>query len=187
MTHVDFVLLNHNSGAYVEESIEALEAQTSPDWELLVVDNASTDGSLECITDRIRKSRLANWDVVQSPVNLHFAGGMNLGISKTRAEIVVPLNSDVYLGPRFVELVSSAYDRCAGQKVGSFVGQEMVWDWQGRGLLDERRSYGVSLLRRLVLCAWHPEHNCLSTLLATCGLCSSLLSKSFDGCQAAEW
>ena len=63
-----------------------------PDWEVLVVDNASTDGS----------DKLAH---ITSKTNIGFAAGNNLGIRRTKGEYILLLNSDTIVYSKTIETV----------------------------------------------------------------------------------
>jgi GT2 family glycosyltransferase len=99
------IVLNYNGRGFVSDAIRSLLEQDAPGVEVLVVDNASTDGSAEEIKaafgERVR--------LVRSPRNLGFGGGNNLGIRQARGRHIVLLNSDAVAAPSFVrELVEAA-------------------------------------------------------------------------------
>ncbi len=89
------VVVNFNSSAFLDGCMRALFACRLPPVEVVVVDNASTDDSL---------LEMAAWPQViveQSSVNLGFAGGANLGFSRTESSVVVLLNPDVEVDQDF--------------------------------------------------------------------------------------
>lgn len=93
--HWAAVIVNYNGSIFLDPCLRALFACDAPPSEVVVVDNASTDDSLQ---------ELAAWpraDVRPSQVNLGFAGGANLGIRATEAPLVVVLNPDVEVDPGF--------------------------------------------------------------------------------------
>jgi GT2 family glycosyltransferase len=99
------IVLNYNGRGFVGDAVRSLLEQDAPGVEVLVVDNASKDGSAEAIEaafgERVR--------LVRSPRNLGFGGGNNLGIRQARGRHVVLLNSDAVAAPSFVrELVDAA-------------------------------------------------------------------------------
>lgn len=110
------VIVNYNGSIFLDPCLRALFACDHPPTEVVVVDNASTDDSLQ---------ELTAWpqvDVRQSPVNLGFGGGANLGIRSTEAPLVVVLNPDVEVDPDFgtaLERVFAATPRlgAAGAKL----------------------------------------------------------------------
>jgi GT2 family glycosyltransferase len=99
------IVLNYNGRGFVNDAVRSLLEQDAPGVEVLVVDNASTDGSAEEIEaafgERVR--------LLRSPRNLGFGGGNNLGIRQARGRHVVLLNNDAVAAPSFVrELVEAA-------------------------------------------------------------------------------
>lgn len=87
---VSIVLPTYNSAEYIGASISSVLGQRFGDFELLVLDNASSDGTAEVVASfhdpRLRYRR--------NPVNLGFAGNVELGRSVARAPYVAMQNSD---------------------------------------------------------------------------------------------
>jgi GT2 family glycosyltransferase len=86
---VSVVIVNYNGKKFLSECIESLYAQSYPDFEILVVDNASVDGSIEFLTSGFPAVR-----IIRNPANLGFAGGMNAGILDARGPFILALNND---------------------------------------------------------------------------------------------
>ena len=102
---VSAIVLNYNGHGFVTESVKSLLDQDFGDIEVLVVDNASSDGSAEEIEavfgDRVR--------LLRSSRNAGFGAGNNLGIRAARGKYIVLLNNDAVAAPSFVrELVAAA-------------------------------------------------------------------------------
>jgi GT2 family glycosyltransferase len=180
MPILSFVLLNYNSGKYVENLIDSLAAQTNPDWDLIVVDNASSDDSLELIINRIKKNKIKNWKVLRLERNFHFAKGMNEGIKVAKGEVIVPLNTDVFLSAEYVETLSSAYKNNKKERIGVFVGNEYIWDWNANDLTDQLRSSGATFVRRIALSTWNPEYEPEWKLLGPSGAAPALTQKALE-------
>jgi N-acetylglucosaminyl-diphospho-decaprenol L-rhamnosyltransferase len=87
------VVVNYNAGPALVACVASVLAQDPPP-ELVVVDNDSTDGSLEALRQAHPGVR-----VVRSGGNLGYARAANLGIAATDAPVVAVLNPDTVLGP----------------------------------------------------------------------------------------
>jgi len=92
------IIVNFNGGDYIRRCVEALLNQTEPAFECFIMDNGSTDGSLEDlpnIDDRFNIERLNE--------NLGFAKANNLGADKAQADWIVCLNPDAFAHPNWLE------------------------------------------------------------------------------------
>jgi GT2 family glycosyltransferase len=83
------VLVTHDSAEHVEDTLRAVVAQMGPGDELVVVDNASSDGTVDAVRRAAAAAR-----VVRSHENLGFAGGANRGAAATTAPLLFFLNPD---------------------------------------------------------------------------------------------
>ncbi len=83
------VVVNHNAGALLQLCLDALKAQSFGDFEAVIVDNASTDGSIETL--RLPDARFS---VLQAGENLGFAAGTNLGTVGCKTKWIATLNPD---------------------------------------------------------------------------------------------
>ena len=85
------VIVNYNGAHLLPDCLDALDAQRSgaPEFETVVVDNASTDDSLELLAAKYPWAR-----VVASAANLGFAGGNNLALREVTTPFAVLLNND---------------------------------------------------------------------------------------------
>jgi len=97
---VSVVVVNYRGAAYLAACLTALAEQTLPRhrYEVVVVENASTDGSARLIREQFPWVRL-----VESPVNLGFAAGNNLGVRQARGTWVALLNNDTVADPFWLE------------------------------------------------------------------------------------
>ncbi len=180
MALISFVLLNHNSGNYVENLIDSLAKQSNNDWDIIIVDNASIDDSLNRIISKIESYKLKNWNVIRLSKNLHFAGGMNAGISHAKGKIIVPLNTDIYLDPQYVDILSVAFQKYKREKIGTFVGNELIWDWSKKCLTEKYRNHGVSFVRRMHISKWHPDFETKLKLLGPSGCAPPIIRKALE-------
>lgn len=93
---VTIVIPNYNGLTYMEPCFQALENQTCREFEVLVVDNGSTDGSVEWL----KKQQIP---AVFLPENIGFAGAVNIGIKKSRTPYVILLNNDTRADKNYVK------------------------------------------------------------------------------------
>jgi N-acetylglucosaminyl-diphospho-decaprenol L-rhamnosyltransferase len=87
------VIVAHDSLSDLRRSLPALAAQLGSDDELIVVDNASSDGLVDELVSIVPGARL-----IRSRVNLGFAAGVNAGAREARGDLLVLLNPDVLVG-----------------------------------------------------------------------------------------
>ena len=105
MTLVSVVTPSFNQSAYLEQAIRSVLEQGYPEIEYMVMDGASTDGSVEII--RKYSSRLAYW---ASEKDSGQADAINKGMRRAKGEIVAWLNSDDYYLPGAIESAVAALE-----------------------------------------------------------------------------
>jgi glycosyltransferase involved in cell wall biosynthesis len=100
---ISIVMPTHNAGRYITTAIESVLQQTYPNWELLVIDDASTDNTqalMQTFTDtRIRYHRTERVG--------HPAGVRNIGLKLVQGEFVGFLDSDDCFFPETLEKLSA--------------------------------------------------------------------------------
>ena len=87
---VSVIIPVYNGEKFLRDAIESILAQTYPDFELLVIDDASIDGSLELI----RSYDDPRMRILENPVNLGLSGVRNRGIKEARGEYIAFLDCD---------------------------------------------------------------------------------------------
>ncbi len=102
---VSIVIVNWNGKKWLERCLESLAQQTYKSFEIILVDNASEDDSVEFV-----RSHFPLVKIVQSEKNLGFSGGNNLGIEKAVGELIMLLNNDTWVENNFLEeMVETLY------------------------------------------------------------------------------
>ena len=89
------IIPNYNGLKFMDECIRSLNAQTYPNFRTLVVDNGSTDGSVEWLKEH-------QIDTIFLPENTGFYGAVNVGIKAADTPYVLLLNNDVRVDEYFV-------------------------------------------------------------------------------------
>lgn len=111
---VSIIILNWNGKEDTIECLESLKHITYPNYEILLVDNGSTDGSVECF-----KERYPETEIIENGENLGFAEGNNVGIRRAMdkgTEYVLPLNNDTVVDSHFLEELIEVAEK--DQKIG---------------------------------------------------------------------
>lgn len=113
---VSVLVVNFNGAKHLPACLTALEQQSVPRhrFEVVVVDNASADGSVELVRGRFPDVRLVPLDR-----NTGFAGGNNVAARHARGRLLVLLNNDTVPDPYWLEELLRVADENPGRAVAS--------------------------------------------------------------------
>lgn len=100
---VSIIIVNWNGGDVFRNCLLSLKKISYPDWELVVIDNASSDGS-ERFPEELG---IKNLTVINNESNVGFAPTNNLGYEKARGEYILLLNNDTEVAPDILESLTS--------------------------------------------------------------------------------
>lgn len=106
MKRVSVVIPNWNGKHLLGPCLDSLALQSHPDIEVIVVDNASHDGSADFV-----KSHHADVTLVELERNLGFAPATNRGVERSTGQIIAFLNNDTVCHPDWTAEVAKALDR----------------------------------------------------------------------------
>lgn len=102
MPSVSIIIPLHNRAAELPQTLESIRAQTSGDWEAIIVDDHSTDGAKEVAEQYAMKD--GRFRVIDLPGPKRGApAGRNLGILESKGEFIIFLDSDDLISPTCVE------------------------------------------------------------------------------------
>jgi GT2 family glycosyltransferase len=105
VSRVSVVIPNYNGLAHLPECFASLDVQTFRDFEVIVVDNASADGSLEWLSTQRPDVR-----VIARAVNGGFSTAVNAGIRASSAPYIALLNNDTAAEPQWLASLVGALD-----------------------------------------------------------------------------
>ena len=100
MPQVSILIVNYNGLRYVHNLFNSLKCQTFSDFEVIIVDNASTDKSLMAIYEY--KENL-NLKIIENKKNVGFSKANNEGIRWCMGRYIVFLNNDTYVDDHWLE------------------------------------------------------------------------------------
>lgn len=98
----------YNKAPYVRKALESIVSQTCKDWELIIVDDGSTDNSLEVVNEYSRDVLCVMCDVCKNvrviqQKNAGVAAARNRGVAESHGEYVCFLDADDWWEPTFLE------------------------------------------------------------------------------------
>lgn len=99
---ISIVMPVYNSEQFINDTIRSVLAQTYEDWELILIDDASTDGSEAVICEYIKYDKRIRY--IRLEKNSGAAYARNIGISKARGNYIAFLDSDDLWRPEKLEL-----------------------------------------------------------------------------------
>lgn len=155
---VSIVMPCHNMEKYIHDAIASVLRQQFANWELIVVDDASTDGSMSVVaTLAANEPRIR---VITNAENLYLAETLNVGIRASHGRYVMPLDPDNMLGEGALGWLVDALERdrdisiaYGAMSVIEEDGREWVSSWPGqfdfrRQLIHQNQIPSTSMYRR---------------------------------------
>jgi|SRR5665647_225894 GT2 family glycosyltransferase len=132
---VAVVVLNWNGLSDTVRCLESLEAVVYPTYEIILVDNGSTDDSVAFLS-----SRYPQITIIKNENNLGFAGGNNVGIRyalKKRSDYVLILNNDTVVEPGLITALVDVAERdprigMSGPKILYYDDPTKIWSAGGK-------------------------------------------------------
>ncbi len=107
---VSIIIVNYNGERLLDECLQSVEGQEYKNIEIILVDNASADNSVERV-----QTKFPHVKIIRSDKNLGFAGGNNLGAQSASGEYLVLLNNDTVVDKAWlVELIMTMKENNAG-------------------------------------------------------------------------
>jgi GT2 family glycosyltransferase len=119
------VIPNWNGAAHLPTCLDALQRQTLADFETIVVDNGSTDGSLALL-----RQRYPEVQVIALPANRGYAGACNAGLEAAGGEVLALLNNDTEVEPSWLAELVLALQR--HPEAGMATPKVLLWDDHSR-------------------------------------------------------
>lgn len=135
------MVVTHNRKELLAHCLHSIQNQVDAVYEVILVDNASTDGTVEFVHENY-----PNIKIINKNINSGFCEGNNAGIRAARAPIVALLNNDAVVGPTFLRQLLAALEdhpdaAMAACKILQYENRTLIdkaghliyWDGQNRG------------------------------------------------------
>ncbi|OGH88646.1 MAG: hypothetical protein A3J93_00945 [Candidatus Magasanikbacteria bacterium RIFOXYC2_FULL_42_28] len=127
MPKLTISLVVHNGENYIQFIISSLKLQTFKDWELIIIDNASTDQTVELLELGLKDSGIT-YRIIRNSENFGFAVGHNQAFAEVKTPYFLLLNADMYLMPDVLERMTAFMDM--HQDAGAVAPRLMRWDFE---------------------------------------------------------
>lgn len=173
---ITIILPFYNCEDYLQEAIDSVFSQTYKDWELILVDDGSTDASGKICEKAARKSSRVK---VIHKTNGGISSARNAGLKRMRGNYVTFLDSDDILHPLFLEILYKGAEEygcdivCGGMKNFTGYGSNILLNAH-LDVVNRRRKYFLRLLSPV-----KALKNILYQKRIDCSVCGKLFSSAF--------
>lgn len=137
-------LVTWNGAKYVPYLFESLRRQTYQDWELLIIDNNSSDNTVDLVQRELLNFPVSSRMIINKD-NSGFAGGHNQAFRETSAPYALLLNQDLYLAPDCLEKLA-AFMKARGDAAAA-APRLMRWDFSNNVFTDRIDALGLKVFR----------------------------------------
>ena len=143
---VSVTIVTYNSGRFIKRCLESILEQKYVNVEVVVIDNASTDGTVDILEPFAESCR-----IYYNEENLGFAAAQNQAIALAQGEWILTLNPDVLLMPNFIQALveASHVDPKVGTVCGKLLTIRASFDLPDKQLVDSTGIYFTPMLRHL--------------------------------------
>lgn len=106
---VSIIVLNYNGQEFLKDCLGSVLSSEYPNFEVLFVDNNSTDGSVELVRELFGND--PHLRIIRNEANLGFCEGNNVGVRASKGKYVIFLNNDTIVDPHWVKELVNAIDK----------------------------------------------------------------------------
>lgn len=149
---VSVIIPCYNHGVFIRETIDSVKAQIYSDWEIIIVnDGSSDDYTIKVLTE------IANEGInVINISNVGVSTARNIGIEASKGEFILPLDADDKIGPSYlqdaVQILSTKHEvklvYCGCEYFGELVGRLDIPDFSIEGMLLQNLIFNAAVFRK---------------------------------------
>lgn len=157
MAKVSINIVTYNGQKWLGKCLDSVLKQTWPDFEIVIIDNASNDGTKEFLREYFKDKNFSvslgfktqaregqvKHTIIFNDKNLGFASGHNQAINASTSEYVLCLNQDIILEPDYLERLVEFMDK--NREAGAVSGKLLVWDDKHDKRTDIIDSLGLEI------------------------------------------
>lgn len=140
---VSINLVTWNGKKYLPYCLDSIAKQTFHDFSLFILDNGSTDGTVEYLRNSLLP--VSNCRLEFNEENIGFAAGQNQALRETESDYVLMLNQDIILEPNFLEEIIKFLD--GHGEVAALTGKLLYWDFTNNQKTDLIDSAGIKIFK----------------------------------------
>lgn len=107
---VSFIVPAYNVEKYIPKTLRSLLKQINKNFEIIVVNDGSTDKTLEVVNDILQKSKFKNFKIINKK-NGGVSSARNVGLKEAKGDYVIFLDGDDYVHEKLVEKIEKIYDK----------------------------------------------------------------------------
>ena len=164
---VSIVVLNYNGEKHLPNCIRSVLQNRYPRFEVILVDNASTDSSIQPIQDQYGAD--PRLKIIISRMNLGYSGGNNLGFEYSKGKYIVFLNNDTIVEPDWLIHLVKALE--LDSTIG--IAQSLIYEIDGRSIQSAGWIFSDYLIRKYALCANKPINLQLKPVIDVSFVCGA--------------
>jgi GT2 family glycosyltransferase len=101
---ISVIIVTFNGEKFIHQNLASLYRQSLPASEIILVDNDSTDGSMDHVAQNYNKVK-----IIRNKRNYHYAKAVNIGIQAATNDLVIILNQDIQLADDFIQQLFLRY------------------------------------------------------------------------------
>ncbi len=166
---VSVIILNYNGESYLTDCIDSVLKNQYPNFEVILVDNASTDHSLRIAQDIFAGDQRLH--IIQNEKNLGYSGGNNVGFEHCSGKYVLFLNNDTTVAPDWLTPLVDAMEN--DPTIG--VAQSLIYSIDGKKVQSAGWLFSNYLLKKYRLCEDKPSSTAFEPVFEISFACGASL------------